>query len=469
MRKITLIGARYDHYSSVIDASRLERMRDALSPDCDRCIWHVSSTAAGGGVAEMLHVLLRYCIGAGLPTRWAIAEGDPRFFEITKRLCLRLYGSAGDGGPLGDAERAWYDAITEHNATGELERVAPGDVVVVHDPQPAGLIPRLRSRGARVIWRCHVGSDVANQHVEQAWAFLRADIEAADAFVFSTPVHVPAWLEGRPVSIVRPSIDPFAPKNAELQPGVVERILAAIGVGAGAADDVTVDLPDRRVHIRRRAQVIRAHGPIPSTERVVLQLSRWDRLKDMTGVLKAFARHVDAAATLVLAGPEVAGVADDAEGIAMFQEAHREWDALPASSRARVQLVCLPMEDLAENALMVNALQRRADIVVQKSVAEGFGLTVTEAMWKARPVVASAVGGIGDQIDDGQHGVLLDDPTDLTTCGAAIASLLDDEPRARTLGAAARERVRDRFLADRHLVEWAEVVRAVACERAPDD
>jgi trehalose synthase len=192
-------------------------------------------------------------------------------------------------------------------------------------------------------------------------------------------------------------------------------------------------------------------------------VSRWDRLKDPLGVIRGFVEHVAPAtnAHLVYAGPAVEAVADDPEGVEVLDEARALFESLDGEARERVHLACLPMDDLAENAAIVNALQRRADVVVQKSIAEGFGLTVAEGMWKARPVVASAIGGIQDQIAHGETGVLLNDPSDLRAYGDAVRALLDDPARARAIGREAQERVRDEFLAVRSLMQYMELTGRV--------
>ena len=192
-----------------------------------------------------------------------------------------------------------------------------------------------------------------------------------------------------------------------------------------------------------------------------MQVSRWDELKDPLGVIRGFAEHVPEA-HLVYAGPAVAAVTDDPEGEQVLRNAQRLRDELPEQARRRLHLACLPMDDPEENAIIVNALQRHARVVVQKSLAEGFGLTVAEAMWKARPVVASRIGGIQDQIEDGTSGVLLDDPHDLAAFGDAVARLLADPDRAERMGDAARERVRNGFLSSRSLLDYLGVVRGGA-------
>jgi trehalose synthase len=219
--------------------------------------------------------------------------------------------------------------------------------------------------------------------------------------------------------------------------------------------------------IERRA-VIYEEEPLSVDVPAVVQISRWDSLKDPLGVIRGFAEHVpaDLGAHLVYAGPAVEAVADDPEGERVLKEAIALRAELPEAARRRVHLATLPMDDPEENAIMVNALQRHASVIVQKSLAEGFGLTVAEAMWKARPVIASRVGGIRDQIIDGQTGVLLDDPHDLAAFGAAITALLDDAPRAERIGREARERVRGRFLNARTLLDYLAVIGRVAPARA---
>jgi trehalose synthase len=211
--------------------------------------------------------------------------------------------------------------------------------------------------------------------------------------------------------------------------------------------------------VGRTASIVGDDGPPPLARRTVVQVSRWDRLKDMPGVLQGYADHVDGRAHLLLVGPNVTGVADDPGGAAVFEECVELWRRLPHAQRQHVHLACLPTADVEENAVIVNALQRHARVVTQKSLAEGFGLTVAEAMWKGTPVVASAVGGIVDQITDA-CGVLLPDPSDLSAFGTAVRDLIEHPQVAEKMGAAARERAAD-FLPDVHLARWASVLSAL--------
>lgn len=462
-----------------IDPVSLERLARLLEPERaarlesnvllarrvldGRIVWNVNATASGGGVAEMLTTLLAYSRGAGVDTRWLVLDGNPRFFRITKRLHNVLHGVPGDGGQLGDAEREEYEAVLAGNLDDLRSRVRAGDIVLLHDPQAAGLAEGLRTAGARVVWRCHIGRDTPTELTDLGWQFLEPYVGRADATIFSREAYGPRWLDRGRSRIIPPSLDPFSTKNVELPRADVEATLRHAGLVAGPEGQGSLAFGRRD----GSSGTVRAHGNlrmagdvVPPDARVVLQVSRWDRLKDMGGVLTAFADRLSAIPDdvhLVLVGPDVLGVSDDPEGAEVLFECVDLWKALPARARRRVHLVSLPMDDVDENAHLVNALQRHAAVVVQKSLVEGFGLTVTEPMWKGRPVVASAVGGIQDQVVDGESGLLLPDPTDLGGFADLVAGLLADDELAQRLGVSAHERVRDQYLGDRHLIQYAEL------------
>ena len=421
-----------------------------------RVVWHVNSTARGGGVVELLQSLLGYARGAGVDARWVVVDGSPAFFTVTKRIHNRLHGAPGDGGELGDAEREIYEGTLRASAAELARSVRPRDVVFCHDPQTAGLVQPLLKTGATVVWRCHVGIDLPNEIARETWAFLRDYVQPAHAYVFSRRAYAWDGLAEDRIWVVAPSIDAFSPKNEELSPEVVEAIVARSGLGPtrdGAPP--TFERSDGSPGRVDRAAEIDQEGPIPEDAPLIAQVSRWDRLKDPVGVLLGFAERCDNdVAHLLIAGPSVAAVSDDPEGAEVLAEVRELRSGLSPSLRARVHLACLPMDDVEENAAIVNAIQRRAQVVVQKSLAEGFGLTVAEAMWKARPVVATRAGGIQDQIVDGVTGVLLDDPRDLASFGRACDELLADRARADRIGAAARAWVIERFLGSRHLVQY---------------
>ena len=439
-----------DRYAEVEDAiERAARLLDG------RVIWHVNSTARGGGVVELLQSLLAYARGGGVDARWLVISGNPEFFAVTKRIHNRLHGSLGDGGELDADARRTYEATVEDAGAEIAALVGPRDVVVLHDPQTAGLVGALTDAAAAVIWRCHVGVDHPNDLARGAWDLLRPYVEPAAAYIFSRQEFVWDGLEAARVWIGPPTIDAFSAKNQELEPGVVDAILGIAGLLDHAGGDPRFVRGDGTpAHVRRAVEVDedrRLDGARP----IVCQVSRWDRLKDPVGVIEGLAASLPAVdADLVLAGPAVAAVADDPEGLEVLDEVGAARSALPEAARSRVHLACLPMDDVEENAAIVNALQRRSDVVVQKSLAEGFGLTVAEAMWKRKPVVGSRVGGIQDQIVDGTSGVLIDDPTDLESFRDAVLGLLADPARARAVGQAARERVRDRFLGTAGLLRY---------------
>jgi trehalose synthase len=485
MEEIEVPSMNPERFRSVLSPQRFEAFergaREARELLDGHVVWNINSTARGGGVVELLRPLIAYARGAGVDARWLVIDGSPEFFTVTKRIHNHLHGAPGDGGVLDDDARAVYERTLAENLTAAEGRVHGGDVVIVHDPQPAGLIAALRAAGATVIWRCHVGIEHPNDLARAAWAFLRPYILPADAYVFSREAFAWEGLDRERLAVIQPSIDPLAPKNQDLAPDVVLAVLRTSGLlaGEGAATPVPFLRQDGTPgRVERRAHVVE-DAPLPDGVPVVLQVSRWDALKDPLGVIRGFAEHVpgDGATHLVYAGPNVEAVADDPEGLRMLHEAIALRAQLPPERRARIHLASLPMEDADENAVIVNALQRHASIVAQKSLAEGFGLTVSEAMWKGRPVVASRVGGIEEQIVHRDTGILLDDPRDLAAFGAAITELLTDPQEAEHMGERARERVRDRFLSVRNLLDYLALIERLmgrpaaghgATRRAPD-
>lgn len=458
-------SAPIDRYRDLLGAEAWNAfelgMRDFADRMRGRTLWNVNSTPRGGGVAELLAALIPYDRGAGVDERWLVIEGSPEFFAITKKIHTLLHGVAPDGSEITPVERRAYEQAMARNSAALLDQVRPGDVVLLHDPQTAGLVSPLSSRGITVIWRSHVGVDRPNAMVRNAWKFLTPYMNGASAFVFSRRAYVWDDPDGSRIHIIAPCIDPFTTKNRDLDVSETARILAAAGVLRGIDGEATFLRHDGR---RGRVTHTAAIGSTPPSDaRLVVQVSRWDRLKDPIGVTEAFVRHIAPRtdAWLVLAGPAVDSVDDDPEQPEILAQLQAIRDRLPRGMRERIVVAELPMQDIEENAAIVNALQRRADVVVQKSLAEGFGLTVAEAMWKGRPVVASRVGGIEDQIEDGESGVLIDDPTDLDAFGSAVVDLLHDPQRAAAFGREARLRVIREFLAPRHLMQQAQLVISV--------
>jgi trehalose synthase len=448
----------------VISTERYEQLARAASQVrpalAGRTIWNVNSTRAGGGVAEMLQVLVGYVQDLDIPIGWLVITGDAGFFAITKRLHNQIHGHR-SGAPLGAAEAGHYAQMLAANAVELVARVRPGDVVLLHDPQTAGLAAPLAQAGARVVWRCHIGVDWENDVTRAGWEFLRPHLAAAEAFVFSRREYVPSWIPADRAWIIPPSIDPFSPKNQDLDAGTVRAILMRLGVLDGAAPPAPARFVRRNGDVdtvTRPAVVIGEALPGPG-DPVLVQVSRWDHLKDMAGVMRGFADQVvpGGPGYLMLVGPSVKDVSDDPEGAAVYGECLLQWRGLSPAARARILLVTLPLDDIDENAAMVNAVQRHATVIAQKSLAEGFGLTVSEGMWKGRPVIGSAVGGIIDQVAEGT-GILLPDPGDLEAFGAAARRLLGDPGRAARLGKAAHAHVREQYVGDVHLLRYARLL-----------
>jgi trehalose synthase len=456
-----------DRYSRLLNPQVLQRelsriavLRERLR---GRVVWNISSTATGGGVAEMVRSLLSYSRGAGVDARWVVIQGSPEFFRITKRLHNAIHGSAGDGSPLGDDERRIFERVNADAITELAPMVRPHDVVIVHDPQPAGMVPALLSLGTHVIWRCHVGHDEYDDEVDLAWRFLAPYLCDAHAYIFSRAQYVPLHLDARRARVIAPTIDPFSSKNQALDERCVLSILRQARLIDGAPDATGTFVREDGTpgRVDRTADVVREGPPPPETTPLVVQVSRWDRLKDPAGVIAGFVTLPEAAARgahLVLAGPRAIGVSDDPEGATVLAEVIAVWRRLPQATRQRIHLASIPTDDIDENAAIVNALQRHATIIVQKSLHEGFGLTVTEAMWKGRPIVASAVGGIQDQIEDGVQGVLLRDPTDPSAFASAIEHLLAHPRDAARMGERGHARVLARYLGIGSLLQYGALI-----------
>ena len=319
-----------------------------------------------------------------------------------------------------------------------------------------------------MIWRCHIGTNKLGGLSEAAWDFLWPYAQEPDVVVFSRRASVPSRLPRQSVRLIAPSIDPCSVKNADMPIELAAAILEHVGLverqselseaPAFHRDDGT------QQRVRHRCDVLRT-GPAPRLgfDQLVVQVCRWDRIKDPIGVMRGFAEHTlpHAQAHLILAGPTVHTVTDDPEEPEALDEVQAAWRALAHEQRARVTVACLPMHDVEENAAIVNALQRHADVIVKKSLEEGFGLGVTEALWKRRAVVASDVGGHRDQIQH-QHSGLLVDPVDLRGFGDAIAELLANPARASALGDAGHDVVKRLYLDSRQLAEWDELLAALA-------
>lgn len=443
-------------------ARRFARRLAAARDDLDgHTIWHVNSTAQGGGVAEMLQSILGYLVGAEIRCRWLVIDGDDDFFALTKQLHHLLHGKCGDGNGLPAAAREIYEQALADDIGQALDLVAADDIVVLNDPQTLGIAPALKNAGARLVFTSHIGADEANANTQAGWQFLAPYVEQTDWQVFSRQQYAWPDLDPDRVAVIPPCLDPFSPKNQVLDESVVLSILATAGM---MSDGIEVQPAFRRQDrsdglVDLTAEMLQ-ESTVPADATVVTQVSRWDPLKDHAGVMRGFLDVVpgDSDARLVLAGPSPDSVTDDPESKQVLDELRRQWEALPPTDRGRVHIACLPMDDTEQNAAVVNALQRRSDVIVQKSLAEGFGLTVAEAMWKGRATVGSQVGGIQDQIEDGRTGLLLDNPRDLAAMGRAVATLAAAPHERDRIGVAAHRSVVERYLPPEHLSRYLELV-----------
>lgn len=370
----------------------------------------VNSTAEGGGVAEILHRLVRLLNGLGVDTRWHVLPGDDRFFRITKAIHNGLHGAHVE---ITDDDWAHFLEVA---AAGAAAMDLAGDLVLVHDPQPVALASLRRRPGQVWVWRCHIDLSAADVRV---WERLAPFVESHDAAVFSHADFVPPL--PMPAYLVPPSIDPLSDKNRELDPDEERALLAPF------------DLPAR----------------VP----LVTQVSRFDRLKDPLGVLEAFELvRREEPAHLVLAGGTAA---DDPEGAEVLAEVRAR-----AGERRDVTLLDLP----PDAHRVINALQRRSTVVVQKSLREGFALTVAEALWKRRAVVAGAVGGIPLQVLHDRTGLLV---RSVPGCAHAITRLLRSPDLRRRLAREGHEHVRRHFLLPREAIDYLAVFASLLDTHAP--
>jgi trehalose synthase len=452
-----------------------------LAPQLEgRTVWVVNSTAQGGGVAEMLPAQISLLRELGVSVEWLVmAPERTEFFALTKRIHNLLHG---EGDPeLGAAERELYERVSREVAANLKVRVRPGDLLVVHDPQPLGAGAILRQEmEVHALWRCHIGLDEHLPQTSAAWRFLRPYAEAYDHAVFSAPEYIPPFLAGR-AAILYPAIDPLSHKNRELSVHKLVGILCNAGLQQPHGPVVMPPFPEP-------ARRLAPDGSWrPATEPqdigllfwpVVTQISRWDRLKGFAPLLEGFRalkrgiadggpepreRRVLETVRLVLAGPDPASVADDPEAKEVLDDLARTYASLEPALQADVALLSLPMGSVKYNALMVNALQRCSTVVVQNSIREGFGLTATEAMWKQRPVLASgAAAGLRQQVRDGLDGRLVHDPEDAEALAATLREMLLDRHAQEAWGRTGQRRVYEDFLIFPQLRRWLELLTATA-------
>jgi trehalose synthase len=386
--------AKLEEYVPIVGQSIIDDLRLLAEKLQGTSIQHINSTAVGGGVAEILNRMVPLLRELGVDVHWDLIKGGDQFFAVTKKFHNALHGR--------DEEitRRDFDVFLETSEENIRGVNVHGDVMFIHDPQPIALVRRKNHN--KWVWRCHIDVSTPNRRV---WKFLREFVDKYDASVFSAP----SFSQKLPVRqfLIAPSIDPLSDKNRELPPETITAVLEKYD--------------------------------IPGDKPIVTQISRFDRLKDPVGVIKAYLqvkRYMDC--QLVLAG----GTAnDDPEGPAVLAEVREH-----ARRDPDIHVLLLPQDDVE-----VNALQRASTIIVQKSIREGFGLTVAEALWKTKPVVASNVGGIPLQITHKYSGLLCH-----SVEGAAfqIKQLLASPEYARKLAMNGHEHVKNNFLLTRHLRDY---------------
>jgi trehalose synthase len=446
-----------------------------------RRVWMVNSTSRGGGVAEMLPKLVSLLRELGVDIHWVVAgTAQPKFFDLTKRLHNLIHGH---GSPrLSRDDRELYEAVSRENAGLMESLMSRDDILVIHDPQPLGMGALLkRELGIPTIFRCHIGVDEDLPQTRAAWEFLRPFAEVCDFTVFSALEYVPDFLAGR-ACIIHPAIDPMSFKNRELSPRRLVSIVCNARLGVEHHPVVARPFGECATRLGPDGRFTPADrgGGIGLLYRpIISQISRWDRLKGFKPLLDAFVllkqrvaadgakysewqRRRLAVMRLVLAGPDPEAVADDPEGQEVLGELIETYRRLPPALQEDVALLCLPMSSRRENELMVNALQRGSSIVVQNSLREGFGLTVTEAMWKRAAVVGSRACGIRQQICDEIEGRLVTEAEDPEAIAAVLDRTLDDVRGRAQLGENAQRRVHDEFLVFHQVRRWLEVL----CDQA---
>jgi trehalose synthase len=385
---------RLDDYVRIIGPGEVDELRALARRLAGRSVKMVNSTAVGGGVAEILNRLVPLLQEVGVPTRWDVITGGDEFFQITKAFHNALHGGPFQGGP------EWFATFLATNEENRRRLEFSEDFIVVHDPQPVALVVERDRTPAHWIWRCHIDLSHPNSEV---WEFLRPYVEQYDAALFSSP----AFTQGLPIPqyLFFPTIDPLADKNRELDAKFIRSVLERFQID-----------PQRPI---------------------LTQVSRFDRLKDPVGVIRAYRmvkKYHDC--QLVLAG---GAASDDPEGSEVLREVEEA-----AAGDPDIHVLNLPPWSARE----INALQRASTIVIQKSIREGFGLTVTEALWKKKPVVASAVGGIPSQVIHKVTGMLVHS---VEGCAYQLRYLLANPDFARQLGRNGHEHVKENFLITRNL------------------
>lgn len=402
------MASKLDNYAMVAGTDVINHLRQVAESLKGIKVVHVNSTKEGGGVAEILHNLIPLKQELGLNAIWHVITGESDFYQCTKKMHNGLQGTRED---ISQSLLTAYEHTNQTNFEKLRNDLEDADIVVIHDPQPAPLLNLCSNRKGKWIWRCHI--DASRPH-RPVWKYLRQYILGYDASIWSLPDF--ARPMPHPLYIIPPSIDPLSDKNAELCPEEIDTVCTTYGLD------------------RERP--------------ILVQVSRFDRFKDPVGVIRSYrlAKEFNPRLQLVLAG---GGASDDPEGEEVLSEVKSI-----AQDDPDIHVLLLP----SDAHRTINALQRIADISLQKSLKEGFGLTVTEAMWKGKPVIGGNTGGIRRQVIDNHTGFLVNTPE-----GAAlrIRYLLNNREKLDEMGAKARTYVRENFLLTRHLREYLSLMLAV--------
>ncbi len=406
LERVPLLDKNLADYADVVAPGTLERIRELAEPLRGARVLHVNATAYGGGVAELLATHVALLQDVGIEAEWQVIHGSDEFFAVTKTVHNGLQGAEVEW--THNMERIYLERVLDN----ALQLEGDWDYVVIHDPQPAAMREYVRARGlspedTKWIWRCHIDLTDANSRV---WEFFRPFIEQYDASVWTMPQFVPSSLHMDGIVYAPPCIDPLSVKNLDLPRPFVDEIVKQYGV--------------------------RVRDPL------LVQVSRFDPWKDPIGVIEAYRIVKDEFPNvqLVLAGSMAT---DDPEGFHYWELANE--------ARAGDNDVHLLSNIQQIGNVQINAFQRAAEVILQKSLREGFGLTVSEGLWKGRPVIGGRCGGITLQIDEAVNGFLVDD---VETAAKRAADLLRDPERADEMGAAGREHVRREFLSTRELEDW---------------
>ncbi|MCL7960293.1 MAG: glycosyltransferase [marine benthic group bacterium] len=448
-----------------------------------RKIWMVNSTAQGGGVAEMLPTMITLLRDLGFPTEWAVIESsEPAFFDLTKQIHNMIHGEGSPELPAG--ARELFERENASNAAFLTERIKPGDILIVHDPQPSALAGMIREQvDVLALWRCHIGLDLENASTRAAWDFLAPFLEAYEHGVFSTTAYVPEAFTHR-ASVITPAIDPLGDKNRELHFHKVVGILTNSALVRSPSPLVPPPYDD----VVNRLQGDGSFRPANMWDNIgllsrpiITQVSRWDRLKGWRPLMEAFVelkrrfvngddaeqdwayrRRLDLV-RLVLAGPDPESIQDDPEGQEVIEDLHAAYLSLSPEMQDDIAMVTLPMSSRRRNALIVNALQRASTIVVQNSLREGFGLTVTEAMWKRIPILTnSRACGPRHQVRDGVDGCLVSNPEDSGELAAMMSEMLGHHRNRDLWGLSAQRRVHSEYLVFNQVSAWLRLLGRLA-------